>query len=275
MSEFAAIQMASGPSVSSNLLEAGKLIALAAKAGAKLVALPENFALMGESEFDKIEQKEIDGTGPIQDFLADTAKKHAIWLVGGTIPLADEDESKIIAACLVFNDLGERVARYDKIHLFDVSVPGTDEQYRESDTIAKGNRELVLDSPFGKLGIAICYDLRFPELFRKMATQGMDVLIIPSAFTAETGAAHWEILLRARAVENLCYVVAPNQGGFHLNGRKTYGHSMIIDPWGVVLDCYKTGSGFVISDVDLDRLQKVRASFPALQHRQIFHEGKT
>jgi nitrilase len=275
MSEFAAIQMASGPSVSSNLLEAGKLIALAAKAGAKLVALPENFALMGESEFDKIEQKEIDGTGPIQDFLADTAKKHAIWLVGGTIPLADEDESKIIAACLVFNDLGERVARYDKIHLFDVSVPGTDEQYYESDTIAKGNRELVLDSPFGKLGIAICYDLRFPELFRKMATQGMDVLIIPSAFTAETGAAHWEILLRARAVENLCYVVAPNQGGFHLNGRKTYGHSMIIDPWGVVLDCYKTGSGFVISDVDLDRLQKVRASFPALQHRQIFHEGKT
>jgi nitrilase len=275
MSEFAAIQMASGPSVSSNLLEAGKLIALAAKAGAKLVALPENFALMGESEFDKIEQKEIDGTGPIQDFLADTAKKYGIWLVGGTIPLADEDENKIIAACLVFNDLGERVARYDKIHLFDVSVPGTDEQYYESDTIAKGNRELVLDSPFGKLGIAICYDLRFPELFRKMATQGMDVLIIPSAFTAETGAAHWEILLRARAVENLCYVVAPNQGGFHLNGRKTYGHSMIIDPWGVVLDCYKAGSGFVISDVDLDRLQKVRASFPALQHRQIFHEGKT
>ncbi len=274
MSEFSAIQMASGPSVSSNLLEAGKLIALAAKAGAKLVALPENFALMGESEFDKIEQKEIDGTGPIQDFLADTAKKYGIWLVGGTIPLADEDETKIIAACLVFNDLGERVARYDKIHLFDVSVPGTDEQYRESDTIAKGSHELVLDSPFGKLGIAICYDLRFPELFRKMAAQGMDVLIIPSAFTAETGAAHWEILLRARAVENLCYVVAPNQGGFHLNGRKTYGHSMIIDPWGVVLDCYKTGSGFVISDVDLDRLQKVRASFPALQHRQIFHEGK-
>jgi len=273
MSEFAAIQLASGPSVNANLLEAGKLIADAANAGAKLVALPENFALMGESEFDKIEQKEVEGAGPIQDFLANTASKHGIWLVGGTIPLADENENKIIAACLVFNDRGEQVARYDKIHLFDVSVPGTDEEYRESDTIAKGSRELVLDSPFGKLGIAICYDLRFPELFRKMATQGMDVLIIPSAFTAETGAAHWEILLRARAVENLCYVVAPNQGGFHLNGRKTYGHSMVIDPWGVVLDCYKTGSGFVISDIDLERVEKVRASFPALQHRQIFHEN--
>lgn len=272
MSEFAAIQMASGPSVNANLLKAGKLIADAAKAGAKLVALPENFALMGESEFDKIEQKEVDGAGPIQDFLANAASKHGIWLVGGTMPLADEDENKIIAACLVFNDQGERVARYDKIHLFDVSVPDTDEEYRESDTIAKGNRELVLDSPFGKLGVAICYDLRFPELFRKMTTHGMEVLIIPSAFTAETGAAHWEILLRARAVENLCYVVAPNQGGFHLNGRKTYGHSMIIDPWGVVLDCYKTGSGFAISDVDLERLHKVRASFPALQHRQIFYE---
>jgi nitrilase len=272
MSEFAVIQMASGPSVNANLLEAGKLIADAAKAGAKLVALPENFALMGESEFDKIEQKEVDGSGPIQDFLANTASKHGVWLVGGTMPLADEDESKIIAACLIFNERGERVARYDKIHLFDVNVPGTEEEYRESDTIAKGSCELVLDSPFGKLGVAICYDLRFPELFRKMATHGMDVLIIPSAFTAETGAAHWEILLRARAVENLCYVVAPNQGGFHLNGRKTYGHSMIIDPWGVVLDCYKTGSGFVISDIDLERLQKVRASFPALQHRQIFYE---
>lgn len=273
MSKFSAIQMASGLSVSSNLLEAEKLITEAAKAGAKLVALPENFALMGETEFDKIKHKEVDGEGPIQAFLSNTAKKLGVWLVAGTIPLAAEDENKVIAACLVFNGQGERVARYDKIHLFDVSVPDTDEEYRESDTIAKGQSELVIDSPFGKLGVAVCYDLRFPELFRKMAQKGLDVLIIPSAFTAETGAAHWEVLLRARAIENLCYVVAPNQGGFHLNGRKTYGHSMIIDPWGVVLDCYKTGSGFVIADIEPERIKKVRASFPALQHRQIFDEG--
>ncbi len=273
MSRFAAIQMASGLSVSSNLFEAEKLITEAAKAGADLIALPENFALMGETEFDKIKQKEIDGQGPIQEFLSNMARMHGVWLVGGTIPLAADDENKVIAACLVFNDQGERVARYDKIHLFDVSVPDSDEEYRESDTIAKGETELVIDSPFGKLGVAVCYDLRFPELFRKMANQGMDVLIIPSAFTAETGAAHWEVLLRARSIENLCYVVAPNQGGFHLNGRKTFGHSMIVDPWGVVLDCYKTGSGFVIADIELERIQKVRAAFPVLQHRQIFYEG--
>ena len=273
MSKFAAIQMASGLSVSANLIEAEKLITEAAKAGANLIALPENFALMGETEFDKIKQKEIDEQGPIQEFLSNIARKLGIWLVGGTIPLAADDENKVIAACLVFNDQGERVARYDKIHLFDVSVPDSDEEYRESDTIAKGQSELVIDSPFGRLGVAVCYDLRFPELFRKMAGQGMDILIIPSAFTAETGAAHWEVLLRARAIENLCYVVAPNQGGFHLNGRKTFGHSMIVDPWGVVLDCYKTGSGFVIADIELERIQKVRAAFPVLQHRQIFYEG--
>jgi len=273
MSKFAAIQMASGPSVNANLLEAAKLIAEAAKAGAEIVALPENFALMGNEETDKIEKKESDGTGPIQEFLANTAKKHNIWVVGGTIPLAAPEANKVIASCLVFNNQGDRVTRYDKIHLFDVSVPGTGEEYRESDSITKGNRISVFDSPFGKLGVAICYDLRFPELFRKMARHDMDVLIIPSAFTAETGAAHWEVLLRARAIENLCFVVAPNQGGFHLNGRKTYGHSMIIDPWGTVLDCYKTGSGFVINDIDLERLEKVRTTFPALQHRQIYYEG--
>ena len=270
MSKCAAIQMASSPSVRSNLLEAEKLISEAAKAGAKLVALPENFALMGETEFDKIKIKEQDGVGPIQDFLSRVANKYSVWVVGGTIPLQTDDANKIIAACMVYNDQGEPVARYDKIHLFDVSVPDTDEEYRESDTIAKGDTELVVDSPFGKLGIAVCYDLRFPEMFRDMVAQGMQVLIIPSAFTAETGAAHWELLIRARAVENLCYVIAPNQGGFHLNGRKTFGNSMIVDPWGVVLDCYKTGGGFVIADIDIDRLHKVRASFPALEHRRIY-----
>lgn len=268
MNKCAAIQMASGPSVSFNLLEAEKLIAEAVKTGAKLIALPENFAMMGNREADKIKIKEIDGTGPIQNFLSATAKKYGIWLIGGTIPIAGDADNKVRAACVIYNDSGERVARYDKLHLFDVNVPGTDEVYRESDSIERGENQLVLDSPFGKLGIAVCYDLRFPEFFRSMVAQGMEILVIPSAFTAKTGAAHWEVLLRARAIENLCYVIAPNQGGFHLNGRKTYGHSMIIDPWGVVLDCYKTGAGFVAADIELDKLAKVRTAFPVLSHRR-------
>ena len=268
MTRCAAIQMASSPNISANLLAAEKLIAEAAKAGAKLAALPENFALMGEHEHDKVKAKEADGIGQIQDFLATVAKKYAIWIIGGTMPIAGEDSNKVRASCLIYNDLGERVARYDKIHLFDVNVPGTEEVYRESDSIEAGAEPLVIDTPFGKLGIAICYDLRFPEFFRAMGKQGVQILVIPSAFTAETGAAHWELLLRARAIENLCYVIAPNQGGFHLNGRKTFGHSMIIDPWGVVLDCYKTGNGFVSADIDLERLAKIRSAFPVLHHRR-------
>ncbi|MGR9072186.1 MAG: carbon-nitrogen hydrolase family protein [Gammaproteobacteria bacterium] len=270
MSKCAAIQMASSPNVGANLLEADKLIAEAAKAGAKLVVLPENFALMGESEFDKVKIRETDGKGPIQDFLANVATKYGVWVVGGTIPLVADDDHKVRASCLIYDSKGARIGRYDKIHLFDVSVPDTDEEYRESDTIEPGASELVIDSPFGKLGIAVCYDLRFPEYFRRMVRLGAEILIIPSAFTAETGAAHWELLLRARAIENLCYVIAPNQGGFHINGRKTYGHSMIVDPWGGILDCYKTGSGFVIAEIDRDRLEKVRSAFPVLKHRRFF-----
>uniref|UniRef100_UPI000B34DB4C carbon-nitrogen hydrolase family protein n=1 Tax=Crenothrix polyspora TaxID=360316 RepID=UPI000B34DB4C len=225
MSKCAAIQMASSPSISSNLLEAEKLIAEAAHAGAKLVALPENFALMGNNELDKIEAKEPEGLGPIQHFLASMAKKYAVWVVGGTIPIAGDAPNKVRAACLVYDDQGKQVARYDKIHLFDVSVPGTNEVYRESDSIEPGTALQVFDTPFGRLGLAVCYDLRFPEFFRKMSERGVDIVIVPSAFTAETGAAHWELLVRARAIENLCYIIAPDQGGFHLNGRKTYGHS--------------------------------------------------
>jgi nitrilase len=264
--------MASSPTISFNLLEAEKLIAEAVKAGAKLVALPENFALMGDHESDKLQAKEADGVGPIQQFLAAVAKKYAVWVVGGTIPIAADDANKVRAACLIFNDQGVRVGRYDKIHLFDVNVPGTTEVYRESDSIEPGTETQIFDTPFGKLGIAVCYDLRFPEFFRKMSKEGVDILVVPSAFTAETGAAHWELLLRARAVENLCYVIAPNQGGFHLNGRKTFGHSMIVDPWGIVLDCYKTGGGYVMADIDHERLRQVRSAFPVLNHRRIFCE---
>ncbi len=268
MSKCAAIQMVSSQTVSDNLIEAEKLIAEAALAGAKLIALPENFAIMGDHETDKINFKEIDGVGLIQNFLSTVAKKYAVWIVGGTLPIACDNPNKVYAACLIYNDQGERVARYDKIHLFDVIVPGTNEIYHESDSIEAGSEPLVIDTPFGRVGIAICYDLRFPEFFRNMKQSGVEILIIPAAFTHETGAAHWEILLRARAIENLCYVIATGQGGFHKNGRRTFGHSMIIDPWGVILDCYKVGRGFASADIDPERLQKIRNTFPVLNHQR-------
>jgi len=265
---LAAIQMASSPNVSGNLLEAGRLIETAAKQGAKLVVLPENFALMGVNETDKLDIAESDGEGPIQDFLSKTADRHKVWLVGGTMPIRGIS-GKARAACLVFDDKGNRIGRYDKIHLFDVSVPGTEESYQESSTIEAGEDALVVDTPFGRLGLSVCYDIRFPELYRQMSSVGMDILAVPSAFTARTGAAHWEILVRARSVENLCYTIAANQGGFHINGRETYGHSMIVDPWGAVLASLSQGSGVVTADFDRDRLVKVRAAFPALEHTKL------
>ncbi len=265
----AAVQMASSPNVSANLLEAGRLVEKAARDGARLVVLPENFALMGLNESDKLAAAETDGEGPIQDFLSTSAERFKIWLVGGTIPIRVEGAARVYASSLVFDDKGGRVGRYDKIHLFDVDVPGTTESYRESATIEAGERSLVLDTPFGRLGVAICYDLRFPEQFRSMVDSGLDVLVVPSAFTAKTGAAHWDLLVRTRSVENLCYTVAANQGGFHVNGRETYGHSMIVDPWGSVLASLATGAGIVSAEIDLDRLAKVRAAFPALAHRRI------
>lgn len=265
---LAAIQMASSPSVSGNLLEAGRLIETAATQGAKLIVLPENFALMGLEETDKLAIAETEGTGAIQDFMAKTAERHKVWLVGGTMPIKAAS-GRVRAACLVFNDKGHRVGRYDKIHLFDVSVPGTDESYQESATIEPGEDALVVDTPFGRLGLTVCYDIRFPELYRQMAAVGMDILAVPSAFTARTGAAHWEILVRARSVENLCYTIAANQGGFHKNGRETYGHSMIVDPWGAVMSSLAQGSGVVTAEFDRDRLNKVRAAFPALEHTRL------
>jgi predicted amidohydrolase len=265
---LAAIQMASSPNVGANLIEAERLIEKAAAQGARLVVLPENFALMGNSETDKLEIAEDDGAGPIQDFLARTAERFRIWLVGGTMPIRGNG-GRVRAACLVYDDQGRRVGRYDKIHLFDVSVPGSEETYRESATIEPGEQALVLETPFGRLGLTVCYDIRFPELYRQMAATGMDILVVPSAFTARTGAAHWEILVRARSVENLCYTIAANQGGFHINGRETYGHSMIVDPWGVVLGSLAQGAGVVTAEFDRDRLEKVRAAFPALEHRKL------
>lgn len=265
----AAIQMASGPNVNANLLEAGRLIAQAVADGAGMVVLPENFAIMGMNEQEKIGVRELDGVGPIQDFLAQQAKKHSVWIVGGTIPMAATVANKVLAACLIFNDAGERVAHYDKVHLFDVSLDGGSEKYTESETIEHGENIVVIDSPFGRMGVAVCYDLRFPEMFRNMLDQGMELLVLPAAFTAVTGKAHWEVLVRARAIENLCYVVAAAQGGFHVNGRETHGDSMVVNPWGVVIDRLQRGSGMVIADIDREQLASIRRSLPAISHRRI------
>lgn len=269
MSRVAAVQMASGPNVNANLLEAARLIKQAAAAGAKLVVLPENFAIMGMTEYDKVKIREADGSGPLQEFLAEQAQRHDVWLVGGTIPLAAENPARVNAACLVYDNSGKRVARYDKIHLFDVEITESHERYNESETIEPGNQVVALDTPFGKLGLAVCYDLRFPGLFRSLSDAGVEICAMPAAFTAITGKAHWDILVRARAIENMCYMIASAQGGYHANGRETYGHSMIVDPWGLVLDTLPRGSGVVVSDIDLNRLHDIRRSFPVLEHRRI------
>ncbi len=263
----AAIQMASGPKLEANLLEAERLVKQAVASGAKLVLLPESFALMGKRDQDQLGIAETDGEGPIQRFLAQLARRLRVWIVGGTIPMRTEGE-RVRAACLVFDDQGERQARYDKIHLFDADLPDATEHYRESAVFEPGRELVTLETPFGHLGLAICYDLRFPELFRRlMAGQPVDFFCLPAAFTAYTGKAHWEVLLRARAIENLSYLVAAAQGGFHLSGRETYGHSMVVDPWGRKLAEAQNGSGVVSAEIDLDYLRATRRHFPALDHR--------
>ena len=264
--KVAAIQMASGPNVAGNLNEARRLIAEAAEQGARLVVLPEFFAIMGMSEQDKIDAREQPGQGMIQSFLSETARRHKIWLVGGSIPLAASAPGKVLNSCLVFDEQGEQVARYDKIHLFSLELGN--EHYDEAKTIEPGNQVVVLDSPFGRIGLAVCYDLRFPELFRAM--KDVDIIVLPSAFTETTGKMHWEVLVRARAVENLAYVIAAAQGGYHVSGRETHGNSMIVGPWGRVLDRLPRGSGVVIAEVNSSYQASLRASLPALAHRVLF-----
>ncbi|ADL56054.1 carbon-nitrogen hydrolase family protein [Gallionella capsiferriformans] len=263
--KVAAIQMASGPNVAGNLSEAKRLIARAAEQGARLVVLPEFFAIMGMNEKDKAAVREMAGSGPIQQFLSDTARQYKIWLVGGSIPLAASVPDKVLNSCLVFNEEGQQVARYDKIHLFNLSMGN--ESYDEAQTIEAGNQVVVIDSPFGRIGLAICYDLRFPELFRAM--KDVDLIVLPAAFTETTGKMHWEILVRARAIENLAYVIASAQGGYHVNGRETHGNSMIIGPWGRILDRLPRGSGVVIAEVNPSYQASLRTGLPALTHRKI------
>ena len=263
--KVAAIQMASGPYVAANLSEAERLIEIAANQGAKLVVLPEYFAIMGLKETDKVAVREEEGKGPIQSFLAKMAKKHKIWLVGGSIPLVSNFPNKVRNSCLVFDDKGQLAARYDKIHLFGLDLGN--EHYHEEKTIESGDAIKVVDTPFGRIGLSICYDLRFPELYRAM--KDVNIIVVPAAFTDTTGRAHWETLIRARAIENLSYVIASAQGGYHLSGRETHGNSMIVDPWGVILDRLPRGSGVVISTINPQYQASLRKSLPALKHRTI------
>jgi len=269
MSTAAVIQMTSSADVQDNLRTATALLHEAAQRGARLAALPENFALMGMSDRDKFAIAEQDGDGPIQQWLAELARELNLWIVAGTLPIKLPNEPRVAAASLVVNAQGERVARYDKIHLFDVEVDDATRSYRESATIAPGQRVVVVDTPIGKLGLAVCYDVRFPELFRELSAQGAEVLVLPSAFTVPTGQAHWDVLLRARAVENLCYLLAPAQSGKHANGRETYGHSMIVEPWGEVLTRLLDGPGVAVAEIDLVKQRERRQRFQALSHRRL------
>ncbi len=268
----ACVQLASGSNVNANLLETEKLVEHAAREGARLVVLPENFAFMGARCSDMLSVAEQEHDGPMQFFLSQLAQKLGIWLVGGTVPIATATEHKVRAACLVFDDSGRRVARYDKMHLFDAKLLETDEQYVESETIEPGEKLCVVDSPFGRLGLSVCYDLRFPELYRAMLDEGMEIIVLPAAFTAMTGEAHWDLLLRARAIENLSYVLAAAQGGFHISGRQTWGHSMIVDPWGTKLAEQTSGNGPVVGSIDLEFQRATRHNFPSLDHRRIHCE---
>jgi deaminated glutathione amidase len=261
----AAVQMVSVSDVSENLEKAERLVAEAVARGARLIVLPENFAVMSKDEQDKIQVAENDGAGPIQDFLTAAAQRHGIWLVGGTVPLTSGCPGKIRNVCLVYSPSGERNARYDKIHLF-----GFDnglERYDESATVEAGDQVVTFAAEGRRIGLSVCYDLRFPELFRAMGE--MDLIVLPAAFTYSTGLAHWEVLLRARAIENQCYLIAAAQGGHHPSGRRTYGDSMIVDPWGKVLARCGEGPAVVIAEISSHHLQQIRLRLPALKNRRL------
>lgn len=264
--QLAAVQMISAPDVAPNLATAARLIAAAADRGAQLVALPEYFPIIGPSDATRLLAREADGCGPLQDFLAGAAQRHGLWLVGGSIPLAAAHPDKLSNSCLVFDPAGQRVARYDKIHLFGFSKGA--ETYDEAQTIEAGPPQPVSFAALGlRIGLGICYDLRFPELFRAMGA--VDLLVLPAAFTDTTGQAHWEILLRTRAIENQCYVLASAQGGQHPTGRMTHGNSMIVDPWGEILARLDKGEGIVQAALEPARLAEIRSSLPALAHRRL------
>lgn len=272
MKKIAAIQMCSSGVVEENLATASGLIARAASDGAKLVVLPEMFPMMGRQATDKVTIKEEDGHGKIQSFLSEQSAQYAVWVVGGTIPLACDDPHKIKASCLVYNHQGKQVARYDKMHLFD-AVISESESYKESDTTEPGRELVVVDTPVGRLGLSVCYDIRFPGLFTRLSKLGAEIIALPAAFTMKTGAAHWQLLARSRAVDSFCYVVGACQGGKHASGRQTYGHSLIIDPWGCIVQEVTAPSPAVIdAPIDLEYLHRIRGSFPVIAHQKLTPE---
>jgi predicted amidohydrolase len=260
----AAVQMVSARDVAGNLAQAEPMIAEAARAAAKLVLLPEYFGVLGRRASDKLAVQEVDGDGPQQAFLARLAREYAITLVGGCVPLRGADPRRVRSACLVYGPDGKRLARYDKMHLFRYRGEGG-ESYDESRTIEAGSAVAAFDSPCGRVGLSICYDVRFPELYRALGE--IALILVPAAFTYPTGLAHWDLLLRTRAVENQCYLLAAAQGGVHENGRRTFGHSMLVDPWGEVVAQRAEGPGIVVGDVDPSRIAKVRTQLPALADR--------
>lgn len=264
MTKVAVVQMVSSASIKSNLDVVERFLINACDKQLDLVVLPENFAFMGIKETDKLQIAESFGNGDIQTLIAGFAKKYKLWIIAGTIPIKKRG-NRVKASNLVFDNQGKCAARYDKIHLFDVKI-SEHEAHQESLTTEPGNKLVVVDTPIGRIGLSVCYDLRFPELYQQLMMQGAQLLSVPSAFTEVTGAAHWEVLLRARAIENLCYVLAPNQGGLHDNHRKTWGHSMIIEPWGRILACHSSGEDMLIAPIDLQRLQQLRQQFPCNRH---------
>lgn len=265
---LSAAQMCSSNNTQDNLAIAAKLIKKAAQAGSQLVVLPEMFSTFG-SETEKLNAKEKLGQGPVQDFLSQEAKKNHIWIVGGTIPIVSDEPNRVRAACLLYNDQGEMAARYDKIHLFDVTIT-ENEKHHESKIIQPGNTLVVVNTPIGKLGLAVCYDIRFPELFRCLFNMGAEIIAIPAAFTVVTGKAHWEVLMRARAIENFCYVIGAGQAGTHSTGRQTYGHSLIIHPWGNIIQSLDQECDIITADINLDDLRKIRKSIPISEHQTIY-----
>lgn len=269
MNKISAIQMTSTPSVEENLAAVEALIKIAINQGSNLIVLPEMFPILGLEATDKIKISEQFGEGQIQEFLSKQSKKNKLWIVGGTIPLKCEQPNKVKAACLVYDDLGNVAGRYDKMHLFDVIVSES-ESYQESATIEPGTKVTVIDTPFGKLGLSVCYDIRFPELYRNLFNLGAEIFIIPAAFTVKTGQAHWEVLSRSRAIENFCYVIGACQAGMHKNGRETYGHSLIVNPWGEIVSSLPEGVGVITAEVDLEKLKKIRRNIPVDKHQKIF-----
>ncbi|UTW45024.1 carbon-nitrogen hydrolase family protein [bacterium SCSIO 12696] len=267
--KVAAIQMCSTGDLQHNLQRAEVLLSEAADCGAQLVVLPENFAYYGCKQLLAAAAEEASAGGPVRSFLKQQAKRHNLWIVAGTLPVADEDDQRGYAACLVYDNHGAEHGQYNKIHLFDVDVGDAHKHYRESDDYRPGNEPLVIDTPFGKLGVSICYDLRFAELHRQLADRGAEIVVVPSAFTAVTGEAHWQLLLRARAVENQCFVIGANMGDRDHRKRPTWGGSAIVHPWGNVLAELDGGEGVICAELDLGEIQRLKQNMPIAQHRRL------